>query len=146
MDRRLEKEKFCCRKETRGADRRIGKGIELYKPSCKGELMDNIHLILLIAVSALVTMMIRFAPFLLIGGEKKTPEMIQYLGEVLPYAVMGMLVVYCLKHISFVIAPYGLPELIACAVVAGLHILKRNTLLSIICGTICYMILVQNFF
>ena len=108
--------------------------------------MDNIHLILLIAVSALVTMMIRFAPFLLIGGEKKTPEMIQYLGEVLPYAVMGMLVVYCLKHISFVIAPYGLPELIACAVVAGLHILKRNTLLSIVCGTICYMILVQKFF
>ena len=70
----------------------------------------------------------------------------QYLSEVLPYAIMGMLVVYCLKDVSFTSAPFGIPEFLSCAVVAGLHIWKRNTLLSIGGGTVFYMLLVQYLF
>ena len=104
------------------------------------------HDILLIVVAVLVTMATRFLPFLIFGENRRTPPMIEYLGKVLPFAIMGMLVVYCLKDISFLRAPYGLPELIACAVVATLHIWKRNSLLSIGGGTLCYMLLVQLVF
>lgn len=108
--------------------------------------MNDIHPILLIAVIALVTMAIRFLPFFVISGDKSTPAIINYLGKVLPYAIMGMLVVYCLKGVSFVKAPYGAPEGIASAVVVGLQVWKRNTFLSIIAGTVCYMVFVQMVF
>lgn len=72
--------------------------------------------------------------------------MVFYLGRVLPYAAMGMLVVYCLKDVKLTAAPYGLPELLSVALVAGLHIWKRNTLLSIGAGTVCYMLLIQLVF
>lgn len=108
--------------------------------------MNDVHGICLIAVVALVTMVLRFLPFLVFGGEKKTPEFIAYLGKVLPYAIMAMLVVYCLKSVSLYQAPYGIPEAIAVAMVAGLHLWKRNTLLSIAGGTLCYMLLVQVVF
>ena len=101
------------------------------------------HDILLIAVAVLVTMATRFLPFLIFGEKRKTPPIIEYLGKVLPCAIMGMLVVYCLKDVSFLSAPFGLPELIACGVVAALHMWKRNSLLSIGGGTVCYMLLVQ---
>ena len=104
------------------------------------------HDILLIVAAVLVTMATRFLPFLIFGEHRKTPPIVEYLGKVLPFAIMGMLVVYCLKDISLLRASYGLPELIACAVVAALHVWKRNTLLSIIAGTACYMILVQVVF
>ena len=104
------------------------------------------HEILLIAISALVIAATRFLPFLIFGEKRKTPPIIEYLGTVLPCAIMGMLVVYCLKDISFLQSPYGLPELIACAVVAALHVWKRNSLLSIGGGTVCYMLLVQLVF
>ena len=104
------------------------------------------HDILLIAVAVLVTMATRFLPFLIFGEKRKTPPIVEYLGTVLPCAIMGMLVVYCLKDISFVKNPFGLPELIACAVVAALHVWKRNSLLSIGGGTVCYMLLVQLVF
>lgn len=104
------------------------------------------HEILLIAISALVIAATRFLPFLIFGEKRKTPPIIEYLGTVLPCAIMGMLVVYCLKDISFLQSPYGLPELIACAVVAALHVWKRNSLLSIGGGTVCYMLLVQFVF
>ena len=104
------------------------------------------HDVLLIAVAVLVTMATRFLPFLIFGEKRKTPAIIEHLGKVLPCAIMGMLVVYCLKDVSFLSAPYGLPELIACAVVAALHIWKRNSLLSIGGGTVCYMLLVQLVF
>lgn len=104
------------------------------------------HDILLIIVAVLVTMATRFLPFLIFGENRKTPPVIEYLGKVLPFAIMGMLVVYCLKDISVLQAPYGLPELIACAVVAALHVWKRNSLLSIGGGTVCYMLLVQLVF
>ena len=102
--------------------------------------------ILIIVVVALVTMALRFLPFLIFGENRKTPSLIAYLGQVLPYAIMGMLVVYCLKDVTLTSAPFGLPEFIGCAVVALLHLWKRNTLLSIGVGTVCYMLLVQFVF
>ena len=104
------------------------------------------HSVWVIAVAALVTMATRFLPFLIFRGGKKTPDLIVYLGKVLPYAIMGMLVVYCMKDVAFLEPPYGLPEIIGCAVVALLHLWKRNTLLSIGAGTVFYMVLVQLVF
>jgi branched-subunit amino acid transport protein AzlD len=100
-----------------------------------------IHSILIIAVCAIVTYILRGAPFLIFGGKGKTPAFIAWLGKVLPHAVMGMLLVYCLKDVSVTSAPCGIPELIACAIVVILHIWKRNSLLSIGCGTVGYMIM-----
>lgn len=108
--------------------------------------MPDLHSALIIAIVALVTIALRFLPFLIFGENRKTPPLIAYLGQVLPFAIMGMLVVYCLKGVSFTAAPFGIPEFIGCAVVAGLHLWKRNTLLSIGAGTICYMLLVQFVF
>ena len=108
--------------------------------------MINTHSVLLIAVVSVVTMLLRFLPLWIFGNGQKTPEVIHYLGKVLPYAIMGMLVVFCLKGVSFVNAPHGIPELIACGVVVGLHIWKRNTAGSIVGGTVMYMLLVQMVF
>lgn len=104
------------------------------------------HDVLLIATAVLVTMATRFIPFLIFGEKRKTPPIIEYLGTVLPCAIMGMLVIYCLKDITFLQGNHGLPELIACGVVAALHVWKRNSLLSIGGGTVCYMLLVQLVF
>ncbi len=101
---------------------------------------------LLIAVIALVTMALRFLPFWIFSGSKQTPAYVAYLGRVLPYAIMSMLVVYCLRNVDPLTAPHGAPEAIACAVVAALHLWKRSTLLSIVGGTVCYMLLVQLVF
>lgn len=108
--------------------------------------MDKLHSVMLIAVVAAVTIGLRFLPFLIFGENRKTPAIIAYLGQVLPYAIMGMLVIYCLKDVSLISAPFGIPEAIGCTVVALLHIWKRNTLLSIGAGTVCYMLLVQFIF
>ena len=108
--------------------------------------MSNTQAVRTVAVCALVTAVLRFLPFLIFGENRKTPAVIAYLGQVLPFAIMGMLVVYCLKDISFASAPFGLPELIGCAAVAGLHVWKRSTLLSIGAGTVIYMLLVQFVF
>lgn len=108
--------------------------------------MDNLHSVLIVAVTAAITIALRFLPFLIFGENRKTPPLVAYLGQVLPYAIMGILVVYCLKGMDFTAAPFGIPEIIGCAVVAGLHVWKRNTLLSIGLGTVCYMLLVQFVF
>lgn len=108
--------------------------------------MTDIFALSTIAVCALVTAALRFLPFLIFGETRKTPPVITYLGQVLPFAIMGMLVVYCLKDMAFFAAPFGIPEIIGCATVAGLHIWKRNTLLSIGVGTVVYMLLVQFVF
>ena len=100
---------------------------------------------LTVAVISAVTILLRFLPFM-IFGKRETPTFVLYLGKVLPFAVMGMLCVYCLKGVSFPAFPYGLPELISVALVVLLHLWKRNTLLSIIGGTACYMLLVQLVF
>ena len=96
--------------------------------------------IITIAVVALGTMLTRFLPFLLFPAGKATPRYVQYLGKALPGAVFGLLVVYCLKNVSLLSGSHGLPELIAILVVAGLHLWKRQMLLSIAGGTICYML------
>lgn len=106
-------------------------------------VLDTLLMVLMIAA---VTAALRFAPFFIFSSERPVPKFVTYLGRVLPYSIIAMLVVYCLKGISFNKAPFGLPELISVAVVAGLHIWKRNTLFSIICGTICYMALIQFVF
>ena len=108
--------------------------------------MPDLHSAKLIAVIALVTIALRFLPFVIFSGKRQTPAYISYLGKVLPFSIMGMLVVYCLRNISFSAAPFGIPELLSCAVVAALHLWKRNTLLSIAAGTVFYMILVQTVF
>ena len=101
---------------------------------------------LLIAVVAIVTLLLRVLPFVIFGGKRKTPEIITYLGKVLPYAIMGMLVVYCLKDISITSFPFGIPEVIASSAVVLLHLWKRNTLISVGGGTLLYMILIQYVF
>ena len=108
--------------------------------------MADLHSALTIAVIALVTAGLRFLPFLIFGENRKTPPLIAHLAQVLPFAIMGMLVVYCLKDVSFTAAPFGIPEAMSVATVALLHIWKRNTLLSIGAGTLCYMLLVQLVF
>ncbi len=99
---------------------------------------------LLIAVMAIVTILLRFLPFLLF--KKQTPKYVSYLGRVLPPAIIGMLVIYCLKDVSPSLSPFGLPELIAAACVAGMQIWKRSALISILSGTVVYMALVQMVF
>ncbi len=104
----------------------------------------NTHAALLVAVMAAVTMLLRFLPFLLF--RKKTPPYVVYLGEVLPAAIIGMLVVYCLKDMTLTKAPFGAPEIIAGLAVVGLQVWKRSALLSILGGTLIYMIMVQAVF
>lgn len=102
--------------------------------------------IITIAICVFGTMLTRFLPFLVFSSKKPTPEYIQYLGKALPCAVFGMLVIYCLKNVSLFSAPHGIPELIAIAITAGLHLWKKKMLLSIAGGTITYMLLVQLVF
>lgn len=102
--------------------------------------------IITIVVIVLGTMSTRFLPFLLFPADKPTPAYVRYLGKVLPPAVFGLLVVYGLKDVSLLTGSHGLPEAIAIAVVAGLHLWKRQMLLSIAAGTVCYMLLVQFVF
>lgn len=109
-------------------------------------MMDVRHSLLLVAVMAVVTFALRVLPFLVFSGGKRVHPAVTYLGKVLPYAIIGMLVVYSLKSTAFLSAPYGIPELIASVVVVLLHIWKRNTLLSVGLGTVCYMLLVQLVF
>ena len=108
--------------------------------------MDKLYAIAMIAVIALVTAALRFLPFFIFRGNRQTPKYIEYLGKVLPYAIMGMLVVYCLKGITFTALENWLPYFLATAAVVLLHLWKRNTLLSIITGTVLYMVLVQAVF
>ena len=102
--------------------------------------------ILTIAVIVLGTMLTRFLPFLLFPAGKPTPKAVHYLGSVLPGAVFGLLVVYCLKNVGWVTGTHGIPELLCIAITALLHIWKHNNLLSIGVGTVLYMVLVQNVF
>ena len=103
--------------------------------------MDDI---LLVLVVVLVTAATRFLPFWIFG--QKTPAIVVTLSKVLPCAIMGMLVVYCLKDITFLSGSHGIPEILSCLVTAGIHVWKRNSLLSIGIGTVLYMLLVQLVF
>lgn len=102
--------------------------------------------IITIAAVVLGTMVTRFLPFILFPANKPTPKYIQYLGKVLPYAVIGLLVVYCFKSLSITTYPFGLPEVIGVITIILLHWWKRNMLISISGGTIVYMLAVQGIF
>lgn len=108
--------------------------------------MTDLHTWLTIAVISLVTVAIRFLPFVIFNGKRKTPRIIEKLSKILPCAVMGMLVVYCFKDFSFADTAGYLPAIIASLVVGVLYVWKRNTLISIICGTVSYMMFVQFIF
>ncbi len=99
-----------------------------------------------IAVVVLGTMLTRFLPFIIFPAGRPTPKYIQYLGDVLPFAVIGLLVIYSLKDAVVLSWPYGIPEAIAIACIVLLHIWRKNMLLSIAAGTIIYMLLVQLVF
>lgn len=99
-----------------------------------------------IGMVVLGTMATRFLPFLLFPSGKPTPPFVRYLGRFLPAAALGMLVVYSLKDVNLLTSPHGLPELLAVGVVVGLHLWKKQMLLSIAGGTVCYMLLVQFIF
>lgn len=107
-------------------------------------MIDVRHSLLLITVMMGVTMLIRFLPFILFS--KNPPKLILYLGQVLPYSIMAMLVVYCLKGTDFTGASHGIPELVSVLLVVVLHKWKHNSLLSILSGTVCYMLLIQLVF
>ena len=98
------------------------------------------------AVSALITFGLRALPFFAFSGSRKMPASLERLGQALPSAIMAVLIVYCLKGVTPLTWPHGLPELIASAVTAGAHLWKKNTLISIFTGTLCYMILIQKIF
>ena len=102
--------------------------------------------IIMVAVVVFATLLTRYLPFVVFPAGKPTPKYISYLGTVLPSAVFGLLVVYCLKDVSILAGSHGLPELIAIAVVVAIHLWKRQMLLSIAGGTVCYMLLVQFVF
>ena len=108
--------------------------------------MVNAHTFYAIAVMALITALLRFLPFLIFKGKASTPKLVEKLGRLLPSAVIAMLVVYCLKDMNFSATVNYLPAIIAGLLVGVLHVWKSNTLLSVISGTVCYMLLVQYVF
>jgi len=99
-----------------------------------------------IAILAFGTAITRFLPFVFFPNAESAPRYVHYLGKMLPTAAISLLVVYCFRHVEFAAAPHGLPEVISVAVVAVLHIWRKNTLLSIAVGTVVYMLLVQLIF
>lgn len=109
-------------------------------------MLSKIESVITISVVVLGTMITRFLPFVLFPQGKPIPSYIKYLGDVLPFATTGLLIVYCLKEVSFITSPFGAPEVIAIIFIVIVHSIKRNMLLSIGLGTALYMVLVQNLF
>ena len=106
-------------------------------------MSPHLHGLLMIAVVALITMLIRFAPFLLFPAGRKTPSFVLYLGRVLPYAVIAMLVVYCFRGLRAAPSNTLLAEFVSTALVVGSYVWKRNSILSIVGGTLCYILLIN---
>ena len=109
-------------------------------------MTDYRHAIIVIIVMGLAVLATRIVPVLIFGRGEKVPEFILYLGRVVPYTAMGLLIVYCLRDVPVLEAPHGLPELISLTVVTITYLWKRNTILSVVIGTALYMILVQSVF
>ena len=107
---------------------------------------DYPHAMIIILVMGAVTLATRILPVLIFGRNEKVPDFILYLGRVVPYTAMGLLIIYCLKDVSVAEGSHGLPELIALAIVSGSYLWKRNTIFSVVVGTVLYMILVQKVF
>ncbi len=108
-------------------------------------MSDTLNTAAIIGVIALMTWITRGLPYILFS-RKAPPPLVDYLGAVLPAAIMVILVVYCLRHTGFTLPPHGAPELISVALVAGMQLWKKNTLLSIFAGTVCYMVLIRTAF
>ena len=108
--------------------------------------LTNVQALGIVLAVTLGTVITRFLPFVLFPDSRPVPKIVEYLGRTLPAAMMGLLVVYCLRNVDIAAALHGLPELIALAVVTGLHLWKGNVLLSIGVGTAVYMVLVQAVF
>ena len=106
---------------------------------------DTLHTAAIIGVIALMTWVTRGLPYVLFA-RKAPPPVVHYLGTVLPSAIMVIVVVYCLRNTGFALPPHGAPELISVAVVAGMQVWRKNTLLSIFLGTVCYMVLIRTVF
>jgi len=109
-------------------------------------MTDHRHAMIVIAVMGLAVLATRIVPVLIFGRGEKVPEFILYLGRVVPYTAMGLLIVYCLRDMPVLEAPHGLPEIISLAVVTGTYLWKRNTIMSVVIGTALYMFLVQSIF
>ncbi len=103
--------------------------------------MNSKYIYSVIVVVALMTMLIRFLPFIVF--KNNVPKIVEYLGNVLPYSIMAMLVVYCLRNIDILGQSHGLPEIIASLFVVLIHKFKHNLLLSMVCGTVVYMFLIN---
>ena len=109
-------------------------------------MTDHRHAMIVIAVMGLAVLATRIVPVLIFGRGEKVPEFILYLGRVVPYTAMGLLIVYCLRDMPVLDAPHGLPEIISLTVVTVTYLWKRNTILSVVAGTALYMFLVQSIF
>jgi len=109
-------------------------------------MTDARHAMIVIAAMGLAVLATRIAPVLIFGRGEKVPEFILYLGRVVPYTAMGLLIVYCLRDMPVLDSPHGIPEMISLAVVTGTYLWKRNTILSVVAGTVLYMFLVQSVF
>ena len=109
-------------------------------------LLTPVQIVLTVVAVAIGAMATRFPPFFLFPEGKKPPQVVTYLGNVLPPVMMGLLVVYCLKEVPIVAFPHGLPELISIAFIVLIHLWRKNVLLSIGCGTALYMFLMQAVF
>ena len=111
--------------------------------------MSNVHAMLIVAVAGIVTAALRFLPFLIFGGDRKTPAYIEYLGKVLPPAVFALLAVYCLRDTvaaaptGIALSPNAMAQFIAVAFTIAIHVWKKKLMLSIAAGTICYMVLIR---
>lgn len=108
--------------------------------------MNNKEIFFIVAALAAATVITRFLPFVLFPKGKKVPSFVVYLGKILPFAAIGLLVVSCFSGVSFLSYPYGLPEIICVAAAALIHWKKKNTLLSISVSTVMYMILIRFVF
>lgn len=108
--------------------------------------MTNKEIFFIVAALTAATVITRFVPFIIFPKGKKVPDFVVYLGKILPFAAVGLLVVSCFSGVSFLKYPYGLPEIICVAVAALLHWKKGNTLLSIGVSTVLYMILIRFVF
>ena len=109
-------------------------------------MSPTLHALLILLVAGGVTFLIRALPFLLFGNGERVSPQLHFIGRTLPLSVIAVLIVYCLKDVSVMEGSHGLPELIALAVVSGTYLWKRNTIFSVVVGTVLYMVLVQMVF
>lgn len=105
-----------------------------------------VYFVVIISIVAMVTWLTRAIPYILFGGQKELPATVEYLGNVLPASIMIILVIYCLRNINLTAFPFGLSELISVGVVILAQVIKKDSILSMVLGTVCYMVLIRTVF